>query len=74
MNDNDRENERIFSKFQPVAEPIGFRFPAGARTRLLLEYDDSGAFEETDVLTGKVVARGFLERPEKDLPAIREAA
>jgi hypothetical protein len=71
LNDNDETQRLQFAKFQPVPEPDGFRFQEP--TRLYVEYvgDD---FEEIDARTGKVMARGRIERPEKDFGDRREAA
>ena len=47
-----------YAKFLPVAES-GYRLPN--RTRMLLEYDESGEFIERDRATGAIIDAGVLE-------------
>lgn len=48
-----------YEKFQPRAEPIGFRL--GNLTRTYLEYDSTGSFIERDPATGFIVDGGVIE-------------
>ncbi len=85
MNDNDFAQNRIHAKFQPVGEPLGWKFQDGEPTRLYLEYDgETGIFEEYDgigideeglIVRGSLVATGVIEKPERvTAEALREAA
>lgn len=71
MNDNDEYERQRYAKFQPVAEPVGFRFQGPTRLHVEFHGDD---FEEIDARTGRVIERGRIERPEKDYSDRREAA
>lgn len=66
----EQANQRQYAKFQPVRVE-GFRLQG--KTRLHLEYDNSGDFREYDPSTGDVVGSGRIETPEKDHP-MRSAA
>lgn len=53
----EREMLARYGKFLPAICP-DFRLPN--RTRVLLEYDDTGAFIERDHVTGEIVDVGVL--------------
>lgn len=59
-----------YAKFQPRAEPIGFRL--GNITRTYLEYDSTGNFIERDPVSGVIVDAGVIETLAPD--DVRDAA